>query len=111
MEAAPPPLLSLRPDPSLKRSLVTDCKEGRETPATALQKLVPQLKTAQESAGSVGSGSPSLYNGRYNPPKMKVKNAVKFEARESRGGDESVELGDWGRTNMLIREHLIPRGL
>ena len=106
-EATPPPLLSLRPDPALKRALLADC-EGRETPATALQKLTPQLKSAQERAGS---GSPSLFNGRYNPLKKTIKRAVKSEAKESRGGDVAAPLGDWARTNLLIREHLIPRGL
>ena len=104
-EPRPPPLLALRPDASTMRALVQTCRRGRDIPSTALQTLEVDLKEARDQCVTA---QPDLHNGRYNVNKRKLEKAVGRAARDERGGDVGVTLGDWGRSNMLIREYLLP---
>ena len=48
-------------------------------------------------------------NGRYNPDPKIIAKARETAALKGRGGKSAVGVGDWGRTNMLIKDLLITR--
>ena len=73
-------------------------------------------KSATKATGDLGkdliaaqkdSPGASVFNGRYNPSKGKVQRGAKEKRRDKGDSLDEVSVGDWERTNLLIRHHTL----